>query len=63
VRGALIDTDALIEAIDTGIVGRAGPDVLDGEMTMVRTPNLDTTEQVLKELHSGGGATQRRRKL
>ncbi len=52
-RGALIDTDALIEALNAGIVGGAGLDVLDGEMTSVRTPHLNITEQVLKELHSG----------
>ncbi|MGA8658783.1 MAG: NAD(P)-dependent oxidoreductase [Chthoniobacterales bacterium] len=35
-RGGLIDTDALTEALDSGIVGGAGLDVLEDELTLIR---------------------------
>ena len=45
-RGKLIDTDALIEALDQGIIGGAGLDVLGDESVMRRI----ISEQIVKRV-------------
>jgi D-lactate dehydrogenase len=52
-RGSLIDTEALIAALEAGHVGGAGLDVLEGELAATRPPNLNVTELILEELHAG----------
>jgi len=52
-RGSLIDTEALIAALEAGQVGGAGLDVLEGELATDRPPNLNVTELILEELHAG----------
>lgn len=52
-RGSLIDTEALIAALEAGHVGGAGLDVLEGELATSRPPNLNVTELILEELHAG----------
>jgi D-lactate dehydrogenase len=55
-RGAVIDTDALIEALDAGIVDGAGPDVLEEESVMRREAGKIITDQIIEDLHNA--ATQ-----
>ncbi|MBV8900700.1 MAG: hydroxyacid dehydrogenase [Verrucomicrobia bacterium] len=52
-RGNLIDTEALIAALEAGHVGGAGLDVLEGELATTRPPSLNVTELILEELHAG----------
>lgn len=52
-RGGLIDTDALIEALDNGTVGAAGLDVLEEERVMQREPVKIIGEQIVSHLQSG----------
>lgn len=49
-RGALIDTRALIEALDTGIVSGAGLDVLENEMVMHREASDIISDQIVKHI-------------
>ena len=50
-RGKLIDTNALIEAIDQGIVGGAGLDVLGEESVMRRRAERIISDQIIQKLH------------
>jgi D-lactate dehydrogenase len=52
-RGSLIDTEALIAALEAGHVSGAGLDVLEGELATTRPPSLNVTELILEELHAG----------
>jgi D-lactate dehydrogenase len=49
-RGALIDTDALLEAIDNGTVGGAGLDVLEDERLFRTDASKLVTEQIIADL-------------
>ena len=49
-RGKLIDTNALIEALDQGIVGGAGLDVLGEESVMRRRAERIISDQIIQRL-------------
>jgi D-lactate dehydrogenase len=49
-RGKLIDTDALIEALDQGIVGGAGLDVLGEESVMRRRAERIISDQIIQRI-------------
>jgi D-lactate dehydrogenase len=51
-RGALIDTDALIEALDAGIIDGAGLDVLEEESVMRKDADQIVTDQIIAHLHN-----------
>jgi D-lactate dehydrogenase len=51
-RGALIDTDALIEALDEGIVAGAGLDVLEEESILQKEAIRIISEGIVKRLQS-----------
>ena len=51
-RGALIDTDALIEALDAGIIDEAGLDVLEEEGVMRKDADQIVTDQIIAHLHN-----------
>jgi D-lactate dehydrogenase len=51
-RGALIDTKALIEALDAGQVGGAGLDVLEDESVMQKEGARIITEQIVARLRA-----------
>jgi D-lactate dehydrogenase len=55
-RGRLIDTDALTEALDQGVVGGAGLDVIEEERVMTRDWSKIAAERIIKRLHAGGAA-------
>jgi D-lactate dehydrogenase len=50
-RGAIIDSEALIEALDAGIVAGAGLDVLEDERVMRKKAAHILTEQIVERLH------------
>jgi D-lactate dehydrogenase len=50
-RGKLIDTNALIEALEHGIVGGAGLDVLGEESVMRRRAERIISDQIIQKLH------------
>lgn len=50
-RGRLIDTNALCEALDAGIVAAAGLDVLEDERVMRRDTSHIIGEQIIERLH------------
>lgn len=50
-RGALIDTNALIEALDAGIIAGAGLDVLEEESVMREEAGKIVTDQIIENLH------------
>ncbi len=51
-RGALIDTLALIEALDSGAIGGAGLDVLEEESVMQQEMPALITDQILRRLQA-----------
>lgn len=58
-RGRLIDTVALLEALDAGIVGGAGLDVLGEESVFRRDAARVLTDQILDRLHTAVPAPAR----
>lgn len=50
-RGAIIDSEALLEALETGIVTGAGLDVLEDERVMRKKAAYILTEQIVSHLH------------
>ncbi len=50
-RGRLIDTQALVEAMDKGVVGGAGLDVLGDERLLRQSSSSIIGEQITKHLH------------
>jgi D-lactate dehydrogenase len=50
-RGRLIDTDALCEALDSGVVGGAALDVLEDERVLRRDTPQIIGEQIVEHLH------------
>jgi len=59
-RGALIDTNTLIEMLDNGQVGGAGIDVLEDERSMQTETMHRIGEQIVSRLQSGISATEAR---
>jgi D-lactate dehydrogenase len=51
-RGGIIDTDALVEALDSGIVAGAGLDVLEDESVMRKEGTKIIADQIIARLHS-----------
>lgn len=51
-RGGIIDTEALIEALDSGIVSGAGLDVLEDESVMRKEGTKIIADQIIARLHS-----------
>ena len=51
-RGRLIDTEALREALDSGIVGGVGLDVLEEERVMRRETSQIIRDQIVERLHA-----------
>lgn len=51
-RGRLIDTDALCEALDAGIVAGAGLDVLEDDRVLRRDTSHIIGEQIVERLHA-----------
>ncbi|MGV3532310.1 MAG: NAD(P)-dependent oxidoreductase [Chthoniobacteraceae bacterium] len=50
-RGALVESDALLAAIDAGIVGGAGLDVLEDERVLCGSAGRLVTSQIVDHLH------------
>ncbi len=53
-RGGVIDTGALIEALDSGMVAGAGLDVLEDESVMRKEGTKIIADQIIARLHSTG---------
>ncbi len=51
-RGGIIDTKALIEALDSGIIAGAGLDVLEDESVMRKEGTKIIADQIIARLHS-----------
>ena len=64
-RGRLIDTAALLEALDAGIVGGAGLDVLGEEAALRRQASHLISDQIIDRLHGedAGAAPERPREI
>ncbi|HWB59358.1 MAG TPA: NAD(P)-dependent oxidoreductase [Chthoniobacteraceae bacterium] len=52
-RGGVVDTEALIEALDSGIVAGAGLDVLEDESVMRKEGTKIIADQIIARLHAG----------
>jgi D-lactate dehydrogenase len=61
-RGAIIDTDALIEALDEEIIGGAGLDVLEEESVMRKDAGKIVRDQIIERLHSASPQEEARRR-
>lgn len=64
-RGRMIDTAALLDALDAGIVGGAGLDVLGEESALRRQAAHLISDQIVEHLHgeSAGAAPDRAREI
>lgn len=64
-RGRLIDTAALLEALETGIVGGAGLDVLGEEAGLRRQATHLISDQIVEHLHAqkGNGTADRAKEI
>ena len=54
-RGPIVQSEALIEALDSGIIAGAGLDVLEDERVMRKRTAHILTEQILEHLHDAFG--------
>jgi D-lactate dehydrogenase len=57
-RGAVIDTDALIEALDAGTIGGAGLDVLEEESVLRKDAGKIVADQIIERLHNASPQTE-----
>ena len=55
-RGRIIDTAALLEALDAGIVGGAGLDVLGEEAALRQQTSQLVSDQIIDRLHGADGS-------
>ena len=58
-RGGLIDTRALADALEEGVVGGAGIDVLEDERVMQREQRLLITDQIIERLQQSTTTEER----